>query len=367
MKFSLSRKAFADALDLTAGVIAKKTMKPILQNVLLTAKDGVLELSATDLEISIIISLNANIEQEGQATVLNHLLREIVKATTADEIELFYDSSEKIQIQALGKTFHAFIHTSSHEDFPVISKDEINSAPAFFIKGFVLKEMLDKNLPFSAKDDSRYIFNSVLFEKESLEFKSVSSDTKRLALAKTFIETEIDDFTMIIPSKTARIVKDMIGEKDLEVRVMNKKTGFLYENIILITNQIEGKFPDYKMVIPKETNYNILVSKDEFSEIIRSLAPFFTGDIQKVSLSFEPELLKVFTEETESGKGENSMEIDYQGEAFETAFSFKYLQDIISVIAEDQIYIKFFEPEKPAIFVGKENDSFLFVTVPITR
>lgn len=116
MKFSLSRKAFADALDLTAGVIAKKTMKPILQNVLLTAKDGVLELSATDLEISIIISLNANVEQEGQATVLNHLLREIVKATTADEIELFYDSSEKIQIQALGKTFHAFIHTSAHED-----------------------------------------------------------------------------------------------------------------------------------------------------------------------------------------------------------------------------------------------------------
>ena len=128
--------------------------------------------------------------------------------------------------------------------------------------------------------------------------------------------------------------------------------------MILITNQIEGKVPDYKVVIPRETQYNILLARNDFSEMIRSLAPFLTGDVQKVILSFEPGTLKAYTDETEMGRGENSMEIDYQGEAFETAFSFKYLQDIVSVIAEDQMYIKVFEPDKPAIFLGKENDSF---------
>ncbi|PKL12182.1 MAG: hypothetical protein CVV50_04770, partial [Spirochaetae bacterium HGW-Spirochaetae-6] len=270
---------------------------------------------------------------------------------------------------APGTPYQANLHSISAEDFPVPNRDELTNAPSFFIKGFTLKEMLSKNLPFAAKDDVRYTFNSVFFEKENLEFKTVSSDTKRLALAKTFVDAETKNFTMLIPIKAAKIIRDFLesADSDLEIKIMPKKSGFICENMTLISNQIGGTFPDYRMVIPDMTNHLISLSKSAFLFLIKSLTPFLTGDIQKIILSFKPGNLIAYTDENELGKGENSLPINYEGESFEMAFSYRFLLDIISAIDEEEMLIKIKETDKPAIFIGKDNDKALFVSVPMQR
>lgn len=367
MQITVLRKELEQILDLATNVVSKKSINPILQNILLTAKHGELEIAATDLEVSILVSLGAEVHQEGEITVLNSLLREIIKSARSETIEIVSESDGNVTVRAVGTSYEANIHSISPGEYPVINKEELENAPSFFIKGFLLQEMLNKNIPFSAKDDVRYTFNSVYFEKDNLDFKTVSSDTKRLALAKTFVDSSTTDFSLLIPIKTAKILKDMLGENELELRIMNKKAGFIYDNITLISNQIEGKFPDYKNVIPKETNFNIPINKKDFADTIKSLAPFLTGDVQKVLLSFEDGVLHTTTDETELGKGQNQMDIEYSGETIEMAFNYKFLQDIIAVVEEDEIVIKIWQADKPAIFAGKDNDNTLFVTVPMKR
>ena len=135
----------------------------------------------------------------------------------------------------------------------------------------------------------------------------------------------------------------------------------------LISNQIGGTFPDYRMVIPDMTNHLISLSKSAFLFLIKSLTPFLTGDIQKIILSFKPGNLIAYTDENELGKGENSLQINYEGESFEMAFSYRFLLDIISAIDEEEMLIKIKETDKPAIFIGKDNEKALFVSVPMQR
>ncbi len=367
MKIMINKKELASALDLTAHVVSKKSINPVLHNVLLQAKNGVLELIATDLEVSVIMQLEAEIIEEGQVTLLNSLLREVTKASLSEKIELSVVDGSNVLVKAVGTSYQATMHSIPSEDFPTINRDELSNAPSLFVKGFLLKEMLEKNIPFAAKDDLRYTFNSVYFEKENLEFRTISSDTKRLALSKSFIDSEMDNFSMLIPIKAAKIIKDVLeGEQqDIEVKIMPKKAGFIYEKAIIISNQIEGNFPDYKMVIPAETKVNIKLNKGQFLDTIKSLVPFLTGDVEKIIFSFKENLLLTYTEETELGKGENSIPIEFSAEPFDIAFSYKFIIDILSSIDEDEIIIKILEPEKPAVFIGKDNDNYLFVSVPM--
>jgi DNA polymerase-3 subunit beta len=207
MKVVLNRKELSDALDLTSNVVSKKSINPILQNILLSAKEGELEITATDLEVSILIRMGAEIETEGEITVMNSLLRDIIKSAKSENIEIASEGPNNIAVRAPGTSYHAMVHTIQSDEFPTINRDELDNAPSFFIKGFLLREMINKNIPFAAKDDVRYTFNSVFFEKDNLEFRTVSSDTKRLSLAKTFIDSSVADFSLLIPIKTAKILK----------------------------------------------------------------------------------------------------------------------------------------------------------------
>ncbi|OHD12465.1 MAG: DNA polymerase III subunit beta [Spirochaetes bacterium GWB1_36_13] len=366
MRFIVDKNKLTEALDITAGVVAKKAVNPVLQNISIkTREEGGIEISATDLEISVIIDLDAEVIEKGEMVVLNSLIRDIVKSVDEKTFEFVEESAGKIYLKA--GSFKAELHSLSKDDFPHINIEELNTAPSFFIQGSTLREMLEKNIPFAAKDDLRYTFNSVYFEKENLELKTVSSDTKRLSLAKTFIDEGIADFTMLVPVKTARIIKDILGDQELEIKILNKKTGFVYGNITLISNQIEGKFPDYKMVIPKETHYNILLPKEIFASKIRSIAPFLSGEVLKVVLSFQNKKLTLYAEETEIGRGEASMEVDYEGDTLDIALNYRFLTDILNAVDKGDIMIKIWEPEKPIVFIEKDNDRFIFVTVPMKK
>jgi len=367
MKIVLDKQKISEALDLTSDVVSKKSLNPILQNVLLIARNSQLELNATDLEISTIIQMEAEVLEEGKITLLNTLFRDIIRAIPSKQLEITSEASGNVTIKAVGKSYQAKLHSMPWEEYPILNKEEVSNAPSFFIKGFVLQEMLEKNIPFALKDDARYTFNSVYLEKEKMEFRTIASDTKRLSFARTFLDSEVPDFNMLIPIKSAKIVKDFAKEKDIELKILPQKAAFICDNITLITSLIEGKFPDYKMVIPKETNFNILISKERFLETIKSLAPFLTGDLQKLYIGFGENKMTAYTEESELGKGETEMEIEFSGTPFEIAFNYRFLLDIMSCIQESEFWLKVFDPEKPSIFMGKDNDNFLFVTVPMKK
>ncbi|HOJ50865.1 MAG TPA: DNA polymerase III subunit beta [Spirochaetota bacterium] len=366
MKFLIGKKDIENILDLANEVVLRKSINPVLSNILLETYDGVLKVTATDSELTFIAKIEANIIEDGDVCVINSTLRELVKAIQADEI-IFEKIDSILKIYSENGNFKANLKTFSTSEFPTIETEELENAPTFAIKGFIFKDMITKNIPFAAKDEVRYNFISVFIEKDGLELRTISSDTRRLALAKTFVEGQTSDFSILIPLKTAKLLKSMLKDSDLEIKLLNKRVGFIQDNITVISNQIEGDFPNYKAAIPQETEYNIIVNKLELENGMKILNPFFTTENQKINFIIKNGAIKIVTDETEMGEGEYSISTDYDGNNIEISFNYNFIKDIITTIDEDNIMIKIKSNEKPVIFKGKESDNYLFVTVPSIR
>lgn len=365
MRVKIDKRELEYILDLSNEIVLKKSINPILSNILLETNDGILKLTATDTELTLIADIPADVMGDGSACVSNSTLRELIKASTGALI--FEKENSLLKMSSDKERFKVTLNTLPSSEFPVIETEEIVNAPTFTIKGFVFRDMISKNIPFASKEETRYTFMSVFVEKTGLELRTVSSDTRRLALVKSFIDETVSDFSFLIPLKTAKILKSMVKDGDLQIKLLNKRVAFVQDNITLISSQVEGDFPDYKAVIPQETEHNIVFNRTELEKAIKILNPFFTNDNQRINLYIRKDAIKVATDETEMGQGEDFISTDYEGENIDISFNYSYIKDIIASVDEEEIMMKIKSPEKPVIFKGKNNDNCIFVTVPSIR
>lgn len=372
MKISLIQENLAKALNHITKAVSNKPNIPVLSNVLLVAEKGKLKLSATDLELGMNVWVGADTDDEGQVTVSARLLSEFVSSIKPG----------KIILELEGNTLKVNTEDNSAK-FNIIPADEFPLVPTPEGKPFMVLNALDfaKGISqvtvASAKDDSRPVLTGVLFESTERRLTMVGVDGFRLARKVVKLEKGAkEDMTNIVPSKAlselASIVNDIATDKDsVEVYLLDDKNQMLFMigDVQLSTRLIEGKFPDYQQILPKESSFTFTITKEELEGVVKVAGIFARNVIgNKTRFIIDPKkkVLKLAATVADVGQNESTAGLDeLEGDELETAYNAKFLADMLNSISGEEIIFETSGVTAPGVFKDKADKDFVHVIMPM--
>ncbi|MGI8840367.1 MAG: DNA polymerase III subunit beta [Caulobacteraceae bacterium] len=346
MKLTIERAALLKALGHVQNVVERRNTIPILSNVLLATRDGALAFSATDLDMEITDEAEAQIESSGQVTAPAHTLYEIVRKLPegADVSLSFTGEDPRLQVQA-GR-YRVNLPVLPAGDFPVMSSDGL-SAPVEIVTADLMR-LIDKTRFAISTEETRYYLtgiylHTVVEEGRSL-LRAVATDGHRLALADMPApEGSAGTPGVIVPRKTiqeARRLMDDAGET-VTLRISQQKVRFDFGRAALTSKVIDGSFPDYTRVIPRENHRAMGVDNALFAAAVDRVATISSEKSRSVKLAAEAGKVVLTVRNMETGQAVEELEIDYDGEPFEIGFNARYLMDVTAQIGGESADFRF--------------------------
>ena len=360
MKIKILKQTFMKNIQHVQNIISSKSSLPILSNILIEAGKNKVTLTSTDLDIGISSILETPIEEEGAITVPAKRFNDIIKELPDEDISISTMKNNAMVIKC-SKCFFKIIGLPK-EEFPKLP--EFKDEPNVVIKQSVLKNMISMTHFSMSHDETRYILNGALFVFKGKKLTIVATDGKRLSLVKKDMEKDGPGKAVIIPSKTIyelnRILED---EGDVKIIFSENQVKFELKNIIIISRLIEGDFPNYEQVVPKEAQEKIIVQRGLFLDGIKRAALLTTQDSQ--SVKFEILKNKIVVSKSSPNIGEVREEIDtvYKGQEITVGFNPGYIMDALKVMPQEEIALEVFGPDKPAIM--RIEDWFLYLALPM--
>jgi DNA polymerase-3 subunit beta len=364
MKVICNRGALLEALTVTANAVAQRTPKPVLQCLKVTAADNTLTIAATDLEVAIRYSDNqVQIEQPGEALLPADKFRDIVRESVDDTLSIeVADDNAHIR----GQDSHFKIFTQNPKEFPPIP--DFEGEADFEIPGGHLKQLIGRTLFAAAKESTRYAFNGVLASAKGRKITLVSTDGRRLAMANgdlTSDKLSKDGAKAIIPAKALQLVERLIDDPEEAVGVQLRENQVIFHtaSATLTSNLVEGQFPPYEDVIPKDTDKKMTAATADFLSAIRRAALLTTEESKGVRLNFTKKGLKLTSRSPESGEAEINFACKYEGSDVEIGFNPTFLTEALRVVDSDEISLELSAPNRPGLLKGGAN--FLYVIMPV--
>lgn len=370
MHFLVEKGVLVKVLANIQGAVERKNTVPILSNVKIEAKDGKLNLTATDMDIVVISNVHANIKQDGVTTVPAQLFYDIVrKIPDGSEIDVNLNENGNSVSVKYGKSDFK-LPCLSADDFPVISEDITDNT--FKITSENLLKIIDKAKFAISNDETRYYLNGIYLhtsDDESGLLKGATTDGHRLALVKTPVSEDVKiEKGVIIPKKTVNEIKRILdaNKEEVTLSISKNKIKLATGDTVLISKLIDGEFPDYKRVIPQGNDKIVKINKKDLSIAIDRVATISTDKHRSVKLTISDGLAKLQAQTSEGGAAHDEVKADYFGESIETGFNSRYLLDILNQIDSDNIVIKFKDGSAPSIIQDeKDEKSSLYVLMPI--
>ena len=360
MKIKILKQTFMKNIQHVQNIISSKSSLPILSNILIEAEKNRVTLTSTDLDIGISSILETPVEEDGAITVPAKRFNDIIKELPDEDISISTMKNNAMVIKC-SKCFFKIIGLPK-EEFPKLP--EFKDEPNVVIKQSILKNMISMTHFSMSHDETRYILNGALFVFKGKKLTLVTTDGKRLSLVKKDTEKDGLNKTVIIPSKTIyelnRILED---EGDVKIIFSENQVKFELKNIIIISRLIEGDFPNYEQVVPKEAQEKIMVQRNLFLDGIKRAALLTTQDSQ--SVKFEILKNKIVVSKSSPNIGEVREEIDtvYKGQETTVGFNPGYIMDALKVMPQDEIALEVFGPDKPAVI--RIEDWFLYLALPM--
>ncbi|HEY8667801.1 MAG TPA: DNA polymerase III subunit beta [Tepidisphaeraceae bacterium] len=365
MKVICNRGALLEALTVTGNVVASRTPKPILLCVKLTAADDRLTLAATDLEVAIRYSdAQVQIEQPGETLVPADKLRDIVRESLDDTLSIEV-SGDTASIR--GQDAHFKIFTQKAADFPPVP--DFEGEAQFEIAGGHLKQLIGQTLFAVAKESTRYAFNGVLLNAKQKKVNLVSTDGRRLAMAKGDLVSANnlpkDGATAIIPAKALTLVDKLIDDPEEAVgfQVRENQVIFHTSSATLTSNLVEGQFPPYEDVIPKDADKIMTAGTADFLSAIRRAALLTTEESKGVRMAFSKKGVVLTSRSPESGEATINFPCKYEGADIEMGFNPSFLVEALRVVDSDEISLELSAPNRPGLL--KSGANFLYVIMPV--
>lgn len=385
MKVVCDRGALLDAINLVSGVVAARTPRPQLTCVKLAAQTtgsaGSLTLSATDTEVSLTLQLESvDVQAPGEALVPADKLAQIVRAE---------DGEKTLTLEAKGDTTHITGH-GAHFQLRGFMPDEFVEVPGFGAFGpdasagtvfqhqaASLEELIKRTLFAAARENSRYAINGVLMKRDGKKLEFVATDGRRLALARATLEEAGEAISCIIPSKALNMVSKLIddAEESIAVAISDNKVlfGFGIEGdgktgrAVLASNLVEGSFPPYEDVIPKDQNIKAVFDRDLLASAVRKAALLTNEESRGVRMAFGAADKKLELSSRVPEMGEARIEVDmkdFDGDDIEIGFNPQFVTDSLKVIDDDEITIELKAANKPGLL--RCGPDFVYVVMPVT-
>jgi len=373
MKVRIGRDELLTGLQRVQGVVEKRNTMPILSNILLEAKQDGVEIVATDLEIGMRGLYKGTVLSPGGVTISARKLFEIVKELPPGEIELTATDNSWTTIQAGKSQFKVVgLPSSEYPALPTIEREGLTP-----LSGEGLLELIRKTLFAAGDNDARYILNGLLVTLAATDKKTslrlVGTDGHRLAVA----EQEVgkagskglpQEIKAIIPKKAAHEIRHLLEEGgDAEPLIGFSKNLMIFRKsgLLLTSRLMEGNYPNYQQVIPKENGKKISVSRSELESALRRVSVLAKDKASAVKVSFASGMMTLFSSSPDYGEATEELPARYEGETINTGFNARYLLDVFNVMDGETISLQMETPLSPCLIQEPESLGFKCVVMPI--
>jgi len=364
MKVICNRGALLEALSVASTVVASRTPKPSLQCVKLSAPEKSLTVMATDLEVAIrYIDHQVQIDEPGETLVPADKMRDIVRESVDDTLSIETTGDNAI-IKGQDSNFKIF--TQNVSEFPPVP--DFEGEPQFEVAGGSLKQLIGQTLFAAAKETQRYAINGVLMVAKGKKLSLISTDGRRLAMAKGDLITDKlpkDGATCIIPAKAMQMMEKLIDDPEETVGFQVRENQVIVHtsSATLTSNLVEGQFPPYDDVIPKDTDKKMSAGTADFLSAIRRAALLTTEESKGVRLAFGKKGLVLTSRSPEAGEATINFPCKFEGADVEIGFNPSFLTDALRVVDADEITLEMTAPNRPGLIKG--GPGFTYVIMPV--
>ena len=352
-------------LQSVAGIVERRHTLPILANVLIRKTGSQLQLTTSDLEIQ--IRTTAELDGDGgnfTTTVGARKLIDILRSMPSDQMVSLESAQNKLILKG-GKSRFT-LQTLPAEDFPLV-QEAVNFGPAFSVPQKVLKELLNQVSFAMAVHDIRYYLNGILFVAEGKQLSLVATDGHRLAFSSATLDVEVPKQEVILPRKTVLEMQRLLSDKEgaIEMQFAGNQAKFSFEGMEFVTKLVEGKFPDYNRVIPKNHKNIITLGRVPLLASLQRTAILTSEKFKGVRLNIEPGTLRVASNNAEQEEAIDELDIDYAGDAIEIGFNVTYLIDALANMDQDMVKIELADSNSSALLTIPDDAAFKYVVMPM--
>ena len=352
-------------LQSVAGIVERRHTLPILANVLLRKSGTSLQLTTSDLEIQIRTTAELGGDTGNFTTTVGaRKLIDILRTMPSDQTVSLESQQNKLIVKG-GKSKFT-LQTMQAEDFPLVQESP-SFGPTFSIPQKTLRELLGQVGFAMAVHDIRYYLNGILFVAEGKQLSLVATDGHRLAYASATLETEVPKQEVILPRKTVlemqRLLSDSNGE--IQMQFANNQAKFTFDGMEFVTKLVEGKFPDYNRVIPKNHKNSITLGREALLKTLQRTAILTSDKFKGVRLNIDPGSLRVASNNAEQEEAVDELDIDYSGDSIEIGFNVTYLIDALANMGQDMVKLELSDGNSSALFSIPDNATFKYVVMPM--
>jgi len=365
MKIAIERADLLQALGRVQSVVERRNTIPILSNVMMSASDGRLNFVATDLDIEISESAGANVDAPGDITAPAHTLYDIArKLPDGAQVSLKINNDDRLDVDA-GRA-HFPLPLLPAGDFPKMTADGFTHE--FDISAADLRRLIDKTKFAISTEETRYYLNGIYVHAHDGALRAVATDGHRLALSETPLPNGAAGLPgVIVPRKTVAEIRRLIDglDGDVGVAVSDAKIRFSLESAILTSKLIDGTFPDYERVIPRNNDRELIIDNKVFADAVDRVATISAEKSRSIKLSLSKDSLSLLVNNPESGNAHEDLMVDYGSDPLEIGFNAKYLLDVAGQIEGRDATFMLDGPASPALVKDSEDKDSLFVLMPL--
>ena len=354
-----------EALQSVAGIVERRHTLPILANVLLKKTGEDIQFTTSDLEIQVRTQATLGGDAGNLSTTVGaRKLIDILRSLPADQLVTLTAAANKLTLTG-GKSRFT-LQTLPADDFPLVN-EAVDFGPAFSVPQKTLKTLINQVHFAMAVHDIRYYLNGILFVAEGKQLTLVATDGHRLGLAQAQLETDIPKQEVILPRKTVLELQRLLKDEDtpIEMRFAGNQAKFGFSGMEFVTKLVEGKFPDYNRVIPKNHKNSVTLGRATLLASLQRAAILTSEKFKGVRVNIEPGTLRIASSNAEQEEAKEEIEIDYGGDTIEVGFNVTYLMDALSNISQDMVKIELQDGNASALITVPEQTGFKYVVMPM--
>jgi len=363
MKFSAAREALLKPLQAVIGVVERRQTMPILANVLLVAKNGEVSITATDLEVELVATAEIAVEQDGEVTVPGRKLLDICRALPESAEVVLSLGGEKLSIRSGRSKFS--LTTLPASDFPTV--EQISGSKGIDIGQAELVKLLEKTHFSMAQQDVRYYLNGLLIETGKKSVRAVATDGHRLALCEVELEgAGNEEQQVIVPRKGVLELQRLLsGEGDVTLELGSNHMRVQLEGIRFTSKLIDGRFPEYDRVIPKEADNELTADREMLRAALQRTAILSNEKYRGIRLIIRDNGMVLQAHNPEQEEAEEEIEVSYQGEDIEIGFNVNYLLDALGAIESTDVTVSIVDGNSSCLLREPGKNDCKYVVMPM--
>lgn len=355
-----------EALQSVAGIVERRHTLPILANVLLRKNGDSIEFTTSDLEIQVRTHATLGGDTGQLATTVGaRKLIDILRALPANQVVSLSSAQNKLLLQG-GKSRFT-LQTLPADDFPLVN-ESVDFGPTFSVPQKTLRDLVNQVHFAMAVHDIRYYLNGILFIAEGRTLTLVATDGHRLALGQAQLAAEVPSKQeVILPRKTVlelqRLLKD--EETPIEMRFANNQAKFSFSGMEFVTKLVEGKFPDYNRVIPKNHKNALVLGRAPLLAALQRAAILTSEKFKGVRVNLEPGVLRIASSNAEQEEAKEELEVDYEGDAIDIGFNVTYLIDVLVNMSQEMVKLELQDGSASVLMSVPGETGFKYVVMPM--